>query len=578
MNQHAPVIGLPRPPGLGWIVNAADALSGLGELDRLYALRPPGLTPPQFMHHALDRLQISIALDAGTLADIPQSGPLLVVANHPYGGAEGFAIADLLLQRRGDVRLLANALLQRVPEVAPLVIPIDVFRSGVNGSGVRQALQHLQAGGALLVFPSGEVSRFDRSRREIADPPWLPTAAMLARRSGARVLPVHVGGRPRLRSVVAGLLHARLRTAMLARDLLALRGQTLRLSLGSVIEPRELQRIPRQAQTSYLRLVTYSLQRRNPARPAQRLLAPLAPPVPKPLLVAEIAALPPQRCLFAHGDFALYLAAAGEMPRVLEELGRLRERSFRELDEGSGQARDLDRHDADYRHLFVWHRGECAIVGAYRLGYTDAILPAQGVAGLYTHSLFDFDAQLFRRLGPAIELGRSFVVPEWQRSFHPLRLLWAGIATILQRHPEVRCLFGPVSISPSYSRAGRELIAQALKLHHSDRELRSLVRPRNPLKQEPPQEAQRNVVSALADPQLLSRLVSRLERGPGLPVLLRHYLEINGRFAGFNVDEAFGGSLDGLVFVDVARIPPRVLTRYAAVARGRAAAAADPSF
>lgn len=557
-------IGLPRRPGLAWAAALGDALSGLALLDRLYRRRPAQLSPQAFIRFALEQLQLSQALEAGTLDNVPASGPVIVVANHPYGAAEGLLIADLLLQRRPDLRLLANSLLMRVPEVAPLITPIDVFRGGVNFRGLREAQKHLATGGALLVFPAGEVSRLRWSERAVIDPPWTEVAAVLAARSRARVLPLFVGGQPQWRSVLAGALHTRLRTLLLARDLLRLRGRRVPLRLGSVVEPAELERMPAEARTPYLRMLTYALA--HPAGSAvapRRALAPLAPAQRPEALAAAVARLATRR-LFAQGEFEVYAARGDEHPELLQEIGRLREKSFRLVDEGTGQSRDLDGFDAHYHHLFAWHRARREIIGAYRLGYSDEILPRLGPAGLYTHTLFAYDARLFARTGPALELGRSFVSPEWQRSFHPLRLLWAGIAAILAARPQLRCLFGPVSISPSYSGVGRRLIADTLSLHHSDAELQSLVRPRNPPEFRRAPEDYRNVVSALADTRLLSRAVSRLERGAALPVLIRHYLELNGRFAGFNVDEAFNGTLDGLVFVDVARIPARTLSRYSA--------------
>lgn len=567
-------IGLPRKPGIAWVAPLVDAATGLARLETFYRARPRASTPPDFVRYALRAMQIDWRISAGSIEQIPASGPCLLVANHPYGAAEGLALADLALRRRDDVLLLANELLQTLPELAPLVIPVDVFHAGVNGRSLRAALRHLRAGGLLIVFPAGEVSRIDWPSRQVTDPPWSPNVATLARRAEAPVVPVFVEGRPRWRSLAAGTLAPRLRTAMLPRDLLAMRGQTIGLRLGEALPPRDLARIPEAVQADYLRVLSYSLgtDRDAEAVPA-RVLAPLAPAIEPSRLVEEIARLASYRLLQA-GEFDLYLAPAAAMPGVLDEIGRLREASFRALQEGSGLGRDLDRFDAHYDHLFVWHPRKAEIVGAYRFGFVDRILPRHGVDGLYTRTLFRYDAGLFARTGTAIELGRSFVSPAWQRSFQPLRLLWAGIAAVLARDPQIRYLFGPVSISPSYSLPARRLIAGALSRHHADTELRDLIAPLHPLDSAREPAAHRNIISALADPKLLSRAIARLEQGPGLPVLLRHYLELNGRFAGFNVDESFGGTLDGLVFVNVAEIPPRTLEHF--LRAGGAASDAAP--
>lgn len=554
-------IGVPRTRALAWLAPLLDTVTGLDQLEAVYRARPAPAAPPDFIRYTLRALQIRNEIRAGSIDDIPAQGPLLLIANHPYGAAEGLALAELALRRRGDVRLLANGLLQALPELAPLVIAVDVFRSGVNAASLRVALRHLKDGGALIMFPAGEVSRIDWRNRQIADPPWSTSVAALARRSGAAVQPVFIEGQPRWRSLAAGSVASRLRTAMLARDFLALRGRTLGLRIGVPLPASDLARIPEPTQTDYLRVLTYSLGTdRCEARPA-RVLEPLAVPVQPAALQAEIDALAAQRLLEVD-DFALYLAPAARIPQLLAEIGRLRELSFRLLQEGSGLARDLDAFDAHYEHLFLWHRTRREIVGAYRLGFVDRILPQQDVAGLYTRTLFRFDAGLFAHTGPAIELGRSFVHPDWQKSFQPLRLLWAGIAAVLAREPQIRYLFGPVSISPCYSLAARRLIASALSRHHADAHLQTLISPLHPLAAPREAAAHRHVVSALADTRLLSRVIARLERGRGLPVLMRHYLELNGRFAGFNVDDSFGGTLDGLVFVDIARIPPRTLQHF----------------
>lgn len=555
-------IALPRPAGLGWAAALIEKATGLDRLDRIYRARPPALAPAAFVKFALSSIGLGYQLRSGQLDDIPAHGPLIVIANHPFGAADGLVLTDLLMQRRGDTLLFANTLLRRIPELAPLIAPVDVFRAGASLGGIRAALRHLRAGGALLVFPAGEVSRLELRQRRVSDPPWADSVAMLARRSGAAVLPAHIEGRAHWHSLFAGLLHPRFRTACLARDLLRTRHRSIGIRLGEAVPAAELARIDPGAQTAYLRLLSDALAR-DARAPAQGPQQPLAAPQPPALMQADIAQLPPHCCLTRQGEFAVYRAPAARIPHVLEEIGRLRELSFRQVGEGSGLARDLDRFDAHYEHLFVWHTARSELIGAYRLGFTDPLCAVGGVEALYTHTLFDYDARMLQRVGPALELGRSFVCPEWQRSFRPLRLLWTGIAAVLDAHPELRCLFGPVSISASYSAAGRRLMEAALSRHHGDPALREMVRPRTPSRAHGDAAPMRPVVAALGDPSLLSRVIGRLDPAlGGLPVLVRHYLELKGRFAGFNVDAAFGNTLDGLVFVRVEDIPARVRAKF----------------
>lgn len=282
------------------------------------------------------------------------------------------------------------------------------------------------------------------------------------------------------------------------------------------------------------------------------------------LLLEDVSQLPASACLMSLGGFQVFIAGAQRLPNLLREIGRLREISFRDVGEGTGQALDLDSYDAHYQHLFVWNPESCEVIGAYRIGITAERVAQQGVAGLYTHSLFEFGPALLDRLGPSLELGRSFVRPEWQGNTRALRLLWAGIAVLLDRHPEIAHLFGPVSVSPRFSEFGRMLIMSALQLHHMDEGLKPLIRARNAPRAAGYagwQERLTEVSAGLADPGLLSRFLQRLENGLALPMLIKHYIELKGRFAGFNVDAGFNHTLDGLVFVRVQDIPSRMRAR-----------------
>lgn len=561
-NKHQPVLALPRRAGWRWAAAAAERATGLSALDRLYQQRPAALTPAAFVRFALQRLQIETVVASGQLDSIPASGPLIVICNHPYGAADGLVLAELLMAKRPDLLLFANTLLRQVPEIAPLIAPVDVFKPGASLGGVRAALRHLGQGGALVLFPAGEVSRLDWRGLRIADPPWADSAAMLARRTQAQLLPVHIDGHARWPSLLAGAVHPRLRTACLPKDLLQQRRSVVRLHLGEPIPAAELERLAPAAQTAYLRLLSDSLGRRSAVTATAVIAKPLAVPQAPAAMAAEIAALPTACMLCEQGAFKVILASAAQIPLVLQEIGRLRELSFRQVQEGTGEPSDLDRYDAYYQHLFIWHAEQQAVLGAYRLGFTAPLAAMGEVSALYTHTLFRYDAALLAHIGPAIELGRSFVRPEWQRNFRALRLLWSGIATTLDRHPEIRCLFGPVSISASYSALSRVVMEAALSTHHGDVKLQSLVQARTPSVTTRGAVDTRQVVAALSDPSLLSRVVARVERGSGLPVLLRHYLDLKGRFAGFNVDAEFGNTLDGLVFVRVEDIPPAVRAKF----------------
>jgi putative hemolysin len=280
-------------------------------------------------------------------------------------------------------------------------------------------------------------------------------------------------------------------------------------------------------------------------------------------MAAEVANIPRSQILVETDEFFTVLAKAAEIPNVLHEIGRLREVTFRQIGEGTGKAIDLDRFDEYYWHLFVWNRTTNQVIGAYRLGPSDEIVERIGVHGLYTRQLFAWQTPFFERISPALELGRSFVRPEYQRTYTPLLLLWRGIGQFLVRHPRYKMLFGPVSISTDYSSTSRQLMVKFLSAYHQSPELAPLVRARNPFRTRPLRIAEQLVRTTVWDIEELSALVGDIEVDrKGVPVLLRQYLKLGGELVAFNVDQNFADALDGLIVVDLGKTDPRVLERY----------------
>ncbi|MHB8765266.1 MAG: lysophospholipid acyltransferase family protein [Deferrisomatales bacterium] len=529
----------------------------------------------EFLDASLRVLDLSWSVPEADREKIPARGPLIVVANHPYGAAEGMVLARLLLFARPDVKVLANCLLSHVKELRELFLFVDPFgradAASRNVGALREAVRWVRGGGALAVFPAGEVAHLDLRRGGVADPPWSPSVGRLVRLTGAPVQPVHFGGRNRTLFQMAGLVHPRLRTALLPRELLALARRRIELRVGSPVPFGDLDALARDEDlVACLRLRTELLgARAHPTgarRPLARgrRLAALGAPVAPERLRAEVETLPGERRLAGHGELEVLWARAQEIPSVLAEIGRLREGAFRAVGEGSGRDRDLDRFDQTYLHLFLWNGEAKEVAGAYRLGQSDLLAARKGVRGLYTSTLFRYGPRFLESLGPALELGRSFVRAEYQRGYAPLLLLWRGIGRFVAGRPRYRVLFGPVSISRDYLGASRELMVRQLAAHLYAPELARRVRPRRPLR---PREraladlARRGLLPrGLED---LSRWVSDLEPdGKGLPVLLRHYLKLGAQVIGFNVDPRFQETLDCLVAVDLTRSPRALLDRH----------------
>jgi len=549
--------------GTASIVARTFALTPFG---RAYAKATGAHEPLDFSTRALDALGMSADLSDEQLRHIPPTGPLVVVANHPFGAIDGLVLLSLLARVRPDVKLLGNRLLQHFPQLRPNLIEVDVFGRrnpvGHNTVAVRRAIRWLTRGGCVLLFPAGEVAHDCDSAGNAIDSDWQPTAAVLASRATASVLPVFFSGSNSAIFRAAGRIHPLLRTALLPREMWARRGTTVRVRVGPLVQPEELAVLssPRE-QTVLLRSRVELLGR--PAMQSPAIARPCSAAIAERGAAADleddVAALQ-NDVLLESGKYQVICAAASQLPAVLPEIGRLRELAFRQAGEGTGLARDLDRFDQTYQHLFVWDRDCREIAGAYRLAATDVVARGARVDELYTHTLFAYDRSLLDAIGPALELGRSFVQPRYQRDFSPLLLLWKGISQVVARAPRYRRLFGVVSISDRYDSTSRYLMLKFLQTRRFDAELGRLVRAKNP----PPPPRDVVVQSATVDNlDQVSALVRRIEAdGKDVPVLLRQYLKLNAKLLGFTVDPAFGNVLDGLVLVDLVDVEPALLLRY----------------
>ncbi len=548
-----------------------DGLLGLASLRRRYRAIS-GVEGREFLDLALRQLGVSWRTEPSELVRVPARGPVVVVANHPFGGVEGMLLARLLTDVRPDVKVLGNYLLSRIPELRELFIPVDPFggpgAASRNVAGLRRAVEFLGAGGMLAVFPAGEVASLDLRRRTIDDPPWSETVARLARRAGASVVPVFFSGANGPFFQLAGLIHSRLRTALLPRQLLKRRARSLRVVVGRPLPAAALMGGTDAELIAALQGRTRLLALRGDIAAAPPVAARggrhVAPPRPSDELATEIAALPPEALLAEGGSFRVFVASAGQIPSVLHEIGRCREITFRAAGEGTGRPLDLDRFDEEYLHLCLWDRNERQLAGAYRMVPTDGILRRGGLDGLYTSTLFRFGPEGVGRITPALELGRSFIRAEYQRSHSALLLLWQGIGGFIARNPRYRFLFGPVSISRDYRPVSRQLIVRYLTARVREADLLPSVRALRPFRLGSPHGIDLDaVLRPLQNLDDLSKLVAELEGdGRGVPVLLRHYLRLGGRVAQFNVDPDFSDVVDALVVVDLARTERALLARY----------------
>ena len=521
-----------------------------------------------FLKYGLDRLNVKMELiHENVLDDIPRQGSFIIVANHPLGGLEGLLLSQLLRTIRPDLKVLTNELLSTIPEFQDLFIGVDVLntdRARYNTQGMRNVTLHLADGGALLVFPAGSVSHIKLPSLAISDAPWSDMVSKLARKCSAPIMPIFVEGRNTLPFYLTGYIHKRLRTLLLPRAMLNKAGETIKLYLGAPIPASDMNRLnDNTIAMHYIRMCCKVLGRLKEEEDVfdQPDMEEIKQDVETAKILSHMDSLG-DYLLYEQGDFKLYCAPYAELGPVMEQLSIERERTFRQAQEGTGRATDSDRFDPHYMHLFLWDDSSKKIAGGYRLGKTDEIAQNLGLNGLYSHSLFEYNAQFLNDMGKTIEVGRSFITRDYQKNPAALDILWKGIVRFVVRNPEYHTLFGCVSISREYSNLVSAMLTETFLSHYGVKDsVMRHVKARTPIKTISRPWTSEQIASLSAIP-IVNKLVGRIDTGKSIPVLIRHYLALNGRFISFTVNNGFGQSLDGLIMVDLRTSRDKYLKRY----------------
>lgn len=579
-NLPVPFRGTIRGKALSCFCRGLEKIFFLRHLNDIYTEIPEGQKAGCFIDEALKRLDIGYDTIGAPLSDIPRQGPLVIVANHPFGGIEGLLLGSIMLGLRDDTKIMANYFLGRIPELRDILFCVDPFkRKGSqrkNLRPLREVISWLENGHALVVFPAGTVSYFDVLKRQVIDPLWNENIARIIRKSHASVIPVFFDGANSPLFQLAGMIHSRLRTALLPFELANKKSKRFNVRIGRVLPFKKLDSLGcDQKLVEYIRMRTYALQYRRlqttdkgdamvkePKNNYREQV--IAPGPPNEIVATEVEKLPAGQVLIRNGEYVVAHARAHQAPNLLFEIGRLRETTFRAAGEGTGKPVDLDRFDLYYNHLFVWDAKHQHVVGAYRMGQVDIINERFGKKGLYTNKLFDLSGDFLKRVESGIELGRSFVRPEYQKLYAPLLLLWKGIGHFVALNPNYRMLFGPVSISDTYSALSRELMVLYLTVNHYAPDLASLIKPRAPMRgKEHGTTRLEPIVKSPTDIEDLSLIISDIESDQkGIPVLLKQYIKMGGKLMGFNIDRSFSNVLDGLIMVDLVRCDKKILDRY----------------
>ena len=548
------------------LASAAMAISGFNRINRIYA-HISEFKGIDFAEKLIEHLNITCHVDPKELEYIPKNGPFIIVSNHPYGAIDGLILLKTLGQIRPDIKILTNFLLSYIPNLEESFFPVNPFtdRPGLRSSfkGLKMATEHLQNGGALGLFPAGEVSSNNNPERTVKDIEWQPSIIKLIQKAGVPVIPVFFSGQNSAIFHFLGKIHPMLRTVRLPHELSNKKNKTLSLKIGMPIPVSEIEEYATTGQLSkYLWNRTYALEaniigkigKEKPRK--HKNIVPVKEPVNTELLVKDIAAIS-NEMLFEMGTYACYLTSYSTAPNLMQEIGIRREIAFRAVGEGTNSEMDTDKYDTYYKHLILWDKKNSAIIGAYRLGFGDEIIQKYGRKGFYSHTLFRYKKAFSHQLKRSIELGRSFVSIEYQKDPLALMLLIKGLMYTVIKYRQVKYFIGPVSISAWYPPFYRSLMVYYLKQCHAVPHYANMISPKHPFTPDYKKVDQRilleNKISSL---EKFDRFMYRMSNSTyRIPTLLKKYLKLNARIIGYNVDPDFNYCIDGLIMLSLNEIP-----------------------
>jgi putative hemolysin len=555
-------------PGGNIIGKVLMQIFGFNKINKFYS-SVYSKDPASFINSVLEQLDVDFEVTEADLAKIPLTGPVITISNHPLGGIDSMILLKILLSRRPDVKIMANFILQKIDPLRDLILPVNPFetRKEVKSSfsGLKSGISYLNDSHLVSIFPAGEVSTYHPDSTVISDREWQKPAMKLIKMAKVPVIPIYFHGSNSKLFYILSRIHPMLRTASLPSEFLK-KNKTIQVRIGKPISVSEqIEFSDLTVYGRFLRAKTYSLGSGIEVksffdqfkRRRLKKTVPVAEPIDNHKILSEIDNLRNSFEMFSSENFSVFFAPVSAIPDIIQEIGRLREITFRAVGEGTNMQRDIDEYDFYYYHLILWDNKKSKIVGSYRIGKGRDILSQYGIKGFYINSLFRIKSDFADYLSNSMELGRSFIIKEYQRKSLPLFLLWKGILMVLAKNPDYKYLIGPVSISNDFSNFSKDLIIKFIKKNYFNPELAKYIKPRNRFSIRNNGSYDTEIIANYAsdDIRKIEHVLTDVDHGIKMPVLLKKYLEVNGQIIGFNIDPDFNDCLDGLITVDIYKIP-----------------------
>jgi putative hemolysin len=524
-----------------------------------------------FLNAVLKDCQVEFEVPEEDLKRIPKEGAFITISNHPLGGIDGVLLLKLLTEKRADYKIIANFLLHKITPLQPYVMPVNPFENRKDAKssvpGIKAALRHVKLGNPLGIFPAGEVSTRKEGSLKV-DKPWEKGAVRFIKKANVPILPIYFHARNSRIFYFLSKISDTFRTAKLPSEILSQKNRVIKVRIGKPIKTKDQDAYSDlTAFSEFIRRKTYLLA--NPFYEKMKILSSTKIKIKKPAkqiitqesttsFITEVNALRTSNGrLLESKNYEVFFAKAKEIPNLLQEIGRLREITFRAVGEGTNKAIDLDKYDTYYYHLFLWDRAAKCLVGAYRMGLGKEIYKEHGIKGFYIQNLFRIEPELHQMMDNTIEMGRAFIIQAYQQKPMPLFLLWKGIVHVTLRYPEYKYLMGGVSISNQFSDFSKSLMIEFMKSHYYDPYVAQYIQPKKEYKVKL-KDADKDFVfdATKADMQKFDKFIDEIEPGAlRIPVLIKKYVKQNARLVAFNVDPKFNNAVDGLMYIKVADIP-----------------------
>ena len=507
-----------------------------------------------FLNSLFSELKFGYNIKMEDLKKIQMNGKVLIIANHPLGGLDGLAIVRMVYEIRKDVKIVVNDILMEIDNLAEFFLPFDLYSTQPQRKNLVNINKAFENENAVIFFPAGKVSRL--TLKGIKDTKWHNGAIRFGLNNNAPILPIFIKSKNSLKFYLLSLLHNFMGTLLLPSELFNKTNAKLEFIIGDIIPNSAIKNlnIKPKALTKLLYLHLYNIAKgkKGLIQTEKRIIE----PIDKKLIFKEL-----ENCellINFNNNYNIYLLSP-QSNRIINEIARLREHAFRSVGEGTGRDLDYDNWDEYYQHIILWDANEMEIVGSYRLGNTRQIIEKFGINGLYTSSLFDLNIDLHSDLADSLEVGRSFIQQKYWKS-NALFYLWRGIGKYLQKYPEIKYLWGAVSISNSYSEYAKNLIIAYYSKWHKSKEI--IAKPLIPYKLNHNYiieiETFLNSDNKDDDFKIFKNTMKNL--GFSIPILYKKYVdlcEIGGvKFIEWTINKSFNNAIDGLMIVDLSKLKP----------------------